>query len=530
MNLNWQKGGRIALPVFILLLWAVALPLALEVGQIGYAAGVRIFEAFYTGKRAEPLFEADEAIIAATATQAPLPPPGLKRDLPSRDTFLSLDEGQRADFAAQRRELTMLCDSDGTILKWYASPEPAEVAALAQQARVGASVSSLFPPREGQDALNAVRTASNTVSPLHEYSVPLHGFPQKYACAFAVHALKDPAGASTRVMASVLDSKYEIMSRKYRANIYRSNRFDFLYPQFRTAEFWTNSRGFRSAEVAVPKPPGVCRIICIGGSTTVEGPRNDLTYPSLLERRLREDLQTDRIEVVNCGVDALDTLGAAERAQDYLALEPDLIIDYAFVNDRDAVCHIAARSPLSRGAFLKSWLRRSRFLYARFPSRLLPSPDELTPAIRDFTQAHQRCILAEARKRGTDLALCSIAYPDFPNLPWREAWRYDNRYSNVSWGQIDAPMHVRLVETYNALAREFCRREGLLYIPVQEELKGGMECFADIAHLRVPGIQRKADIVFRHVREYVAARLAKPTNAADRAASEKASGKERVAP
>jgi hypothetical protein len=484
--------------------------LALEAGQYVYTKTVRNYEEVYKAMRLEPLVMADEAAIAASAAEAPQPPPGLKQDLPSRDTFLSLNEEQRADFAAQRRELSMLCDPAGTILSFYASPEPAEVAALAQRVHVGASIAGVFPPREGQDALDALRAAFSYAFPaLHEYSLPLEGFSRQYACAFVVHALKDSTGAPTHVLASILDSKYEIMFRKYRGNIYRDNRLDPLYPQFKTAAFWTNSRGFRADEVAVPKPRGVCRIVCIGGSTTVEGPRNDLTYPKLLEKQLREHFKTDRVEVLNCGVDALDSRGAMEQVEDYLAVEPDLVIDYAFVNDAMTVRTLTAQHLASQGgAPLRSWLCKSRFLYAHFAPWLLPTPDELAPAIQEYTQSHQRRILEEARKRGADLAVCSIAYPDFPKLPLREAWYYDNRYSNVSWGQTDAPGYMRVMDTYRDLSQAFCRQEGLLYIPVQEELKGGMESFADIAHLRLPGIRRKADIVFRHVKDYVAAKLA----------------------
>ncbi len=49
-----------------------------------------------------------------------------------------------------------------------------------------------------------------------------------------------------------------------------------------------NSYGFRTHEFEVPKPEGVVRIICIGGSTTVAGRTNEDTYPALLETRLRE--------------------------------------------------------------------------------------------------------------------------------------------------------------------------------------------------------------------------------------------------
>jgi hypothetical protein len=44
-------------------------------------------------------------------------------------------------------------------------------------------------------------------------------------------------------------------------NLFRKN-FTF------SAQWSSNSRGFRGAEIAVPKPGNVWRIVCLGGSTT----------------------------------------------------------------------------------------------------------------------------------------------------------------------------------------------------------------------------------------------------------------------
>ena len=48
-----------------------------------------------------------------------------------------------------------------------------------------------------------------------------------------------------------------------------------------------NSEGYRTHEFEVPKPKGLVRVVCIGGSTTVAGRTNDETYPALLEKKLR---------------------------------------------------------------------------------------------------------------------------------------------------------------------------------------------------------------------------------------------------
>jgi hypothetical protein len=60
-----------------------------------------------------------------------------------------------------------------------------------------------------------------------------------------------------------------------------------------------NSLGFRTHEFAVPKPPGLLRVVCIGGSTTVAGRTNDETYPAHLERMLRARHPGLTIEVLN---------------------------------------------------------------------------------------------------------------------------------------------------------------------------------------------------------------------------------------
>lgn len=60
---------------------------------------------------------------------------------------------------------------------------------------------------------------------------------------------------------------------------------------------------------------------------------------------------------------------------------------------------------------------------------------------------------------------------------------------------------------YNDLVREFCAANGVSYVPVAEELSGGIDSFVDICHLRMPGIGRKAAIVFEHIKDVVAQRL-----------------------
>jgi hypothetical protein len=97
-----------------------------------------------------------------------------------------------------------------------------------------------------------------------------------------------------------------------------------------------NSLGYRGAEITIPKPDDVFRIVAIGGSTTygefIE--ENDLTYPAQLEYVLREDYGYENVEVINAGVPAYTSWESLVSLQfRVLDLDPDLIIIYDGVND-----------------------------------------------------------------------------------------------------------------------------------------------------------------------------------------------------
>lgn len=94
-----------------------------------------------------------------------------------------------------------------------------------------------------------------------------------------------------------------------------------------------NRYGFRTKDIAVPKPEGTYRIICIGGSTTVEGMTNDTTYPALLEKKLNAYFNSNRIEILNCGVSGIGVRHEWQKMPLYLHMDPDMLLEYNFVND-----------------------------------------------------------------------------------------------------------------------------------------------------------------------------------------------------
>ena len=95
-----------------------------------------------------------------------------------------------------------------------------------------------------------------------------------------------------------------------------------------------NARGFRGPEVAAPKPPGVYRIVTLGGSTTYGEfiDRWEDAYPAQLERVLRGRQRP--VEVINAGVPGYSSWEMLISLEfQILDLQPDLLIVYEAIND-----------------------------------------------------------------------------------------------------------------------------------------------------------------------------------------------------
>lgn len=97
-----------------------------------------------------------------------------------------------------------------------------------------------------------------------------------------------------------------------------------------------NSLGFRGPEIPLEKPPGVQRVLCLGGSSTYgHGPTsNETTWPAQLEAMLREALPRREIQVINGGCQGYSTFESLANLEfRCLELEPDLVIVYHTIND-----------------------------------------------------------------------------------------------------------------------------------------------------------------------------------------------------
>ncbi|MEZ4648802.1 MAG: GDSL-type esterase/lipase family protein [Candidatus Eisenbacteria bacterium] len=258
----------------------------------------------------------------------------------------------------------------------------------------------------------------------------------------------------------------------------------------REFEFRTDALGFRNDPIEHPKPDSIYRIVCVGGSTTVSGWTNESTYPSRLEAALRDTLETERIEVLNCGVSGYTAQAERRRIDDYLAYEPDLLLEYNGVND---LWETLERQERRLGRW-KSLLARSLFLRTRFSSWFLPDDVTLGELLDRQTIRPLGRMADAAQQEGVEVAFATFLRPDVESAgrsEWEFLW-YDLHHG---WpGQLVVPeTYAGWIDLYNQRLRALCRKRGLLCVDVAARFSGRVGAFRDVCHLRDEGIEEKVD-------------------------------------
>jgi lysophospholipase L1-like esterase len=131
--------------------------------------------------------------------------------------------------------------------------------------------------------------------------------------------IRTPDGARIYIAGSSFSHFYDVTADR-RGYFGAGGRIDYRI----------NNLGLRGGDVAVPKPPGTRRILCLGDSFTFgEGVREDDAWPQRLGRALGPSTQ-----VINAGIQGYDL--DAEMAYLYLygrKLAPDVVILAFFMND-----------------------------------------------------------------------------------------------------------------------------------------------------------------------------------------------------
>lgn len=256
----------------------------------------------------------------------------------------------------------------------------------------------------------------------------------------------------------------------------------------------TNNFGFRDKDFVVPKPTNVFRIICIGASTTEEGISNKETYPKFLEEKLLKHFNNYNIEVFNCGISGMMFEKHLARIPDYLFLQPDMVIMYEGIND--IVYELFPRlfdgypTPIRFLLIFSQYFRK--FLHNTLPYSSTDIQNELDRLLIHYVNQ----LYLIFNQEGIDFCIASIGVPYRDKLSPIEQDYYDYYY-NKEWGGANSnfELYCTAMRMFNEKLREFCRKNGILYIPVEENMPPSIRYFGDICHMRQDGIKLKAKIM-----------------------------------
>lgn len=262
---------------------------------------------------------------------------------------------------------------------------------------------------------------------------------------------------------------------------------------FGVREFRLNNFGFRDEDIETPRPGNVFRVACIGASTTMEGPDNDFTYPQLVERFLRERFPGRRIEVVNCGVSGINTIGERARFADYLMLEPNAMVFYNGVND---ICHVQLPTWAHAAPAWSPLLFQSALARALLGGMFDPDDESIRQTFAQEGHAHLLTMARYARQCGVTPYIATFAHPD-PDSLTKDERVYYARDARLNWtGRLfSLDTYLRAIQLWNAGLRDACEAEGIGLIEVADRMKGGGRIFGDICHMKDYGIEQKARIV-----------------------------------
>lgn len=281
------------------------------------------------------------------------------------------------------------------------------------------------------------------------------------------------------------------------------------HAQLPSYEFHTNNFGFRDEDIVIPKPPDVYRIVCIGGSTTIEGPAEQNTYPNLLEKYLNEQYKgPHRIEVINAGVPGITANKLWFRLPDFVLMQPDLVLYSEGAND---ITHILLPYWLKNLTGLKKGLLHATFVRKFFPLYFLPDDEQIRKDMdRDVIHYIEK-IKNYLTLKGISFGVMTIPAPDYSEMTQQERV-YLQYVTKKWWGGdfVDYRMYNYVLNIYNAQLKKQFNDRNILYIPMNEMYtKEHTPYFNDLCHQKLKGIQRKAEYATPYILEYLKAPLSR---------------------
>jgi len=272
-----------------------------------------------------------------------------------------------------------------------------------------------------------------------------------------------------------------------------------------------NRLGYRGAEIDIPKPEGVFRIVALGGSTTYSTSTTwQESYPTQLESILREQYGYANVEVVNAGVPGYTSWDVlANFVFRVVELQPDLVLIYDGINDIqpravDAECYrglnpLRGLSP-TRGLWQRPEIPVQSALYRLLAISLgwMPDPSTLEGGFGDYPLRCNADFINDARIKDNAPVYFERNLRDLIVLAQANdmqvmfsTWTYN---ANGDPGAMPPAWRDAIVE-HNDILRNLADEYGLpLYDLAATDFWETPEYWADVdpIHLAAPGAHEQA--------------------------------------
>jgi lysophospholipase L1-like esterase len=278
-----------------------------------------------------------------------------------------------------------------------------------------------------------------------------------------------------------------------------------------------NSKGFAGPEFQDPRLPGTIRIAAIGDSCTFGEGNLEGTYPAQLQRRLDALASPTRVEVINAGIEGLNSELALRRLESkVLPLRPDVVTVYVGWNDLMKVnptsqtehpgFAIVARS-IDRLWLIKG-LRKALFYYLR-PQLANPATGRAsrTGVFRDYRPAvfegNLRTIIRTSRDFGARVVVMTLPSVVSDDMTVEDLYRANVVFPYFATAYAVGD-YVDLIAAYNASIRRIAADEGVTLVDLAAEIDGRPDrrrLFLDTMHPNQPGRELIADILSQRMRE-----------------------------
>jgi lysophospholipase L1-like esterase len=289
------------------------------------------------------------------------------------------------------------------------------------------------------------------------------------------------------------------------------------YPRAGAPTITVNSRGFVGSEFEDPPAPGTVRIAALGDSCTFGAGTDRETYPAQLELRLNDESARRRYQVINAGIEGLNSELALRRlVSKVLPLKPNVVTVYIGWNDlmkfdpagqvEKPGVRILARV-IDRLWLIKG-MRKVVFYHIR-PHLSAPAtgPTSRTGVFREYRPAvfenNLREIIRAARRAGASVVVMTL-----PSVVSEDMIGDDLFAANVVFPYYSSAYGVGdfidLIAAYNRSIRATVASESAVLVDLAEEIDrrpDRRKLFLDTMHTNQRGRELIADILARRLRE-----------------------------